>query len=953
MLCAPRRLLAPLLFLLAACSKPGDPIDPATATSRDLEGWWLHRSDAGSQHSILGLLSETEARRQLPVEENGIVIPPPEGLSTSYESGGWGEVLYTNYVATWSVSGGQLVENVLADRDGPLDATWSTAIRALTPRQSLTLQSSQDPSGERTWRWYERCPVFMDTGWHAYSVPIPGCAPSLAQGNSLAFDDEGHLHAAVGVLTGDRCVKPVYAYVTKGCEPRRYVLPDFGHSAIEVRGGVVRLALVTANAQVLVFEGPAGALTFQQTLVDNGPVPTNGLRFLPGAERPTLLLRADRVNDTPLLTTYTLEGSAWTKRTGAQVPFPFASSIAPGGDVVFVRDFAVHRVRPDGTPVGAPLALPRERPVPEPPVVTEDGRVQVVLEGRDLGDVLGGQGGRVVGRELVFAEWGGQRWREVSLGRGYEAFFVNGPGGVTRLVVSLEKASQPSWALYELRDGVIVATERITSAGAFAPGATPDFYTRPRAVVDAAGAIGFSAIGLDLSYRAPGGPPERRPASMTLALRGTGGGRVVSDDGRIDCRGECLVTGATGERILVRAIPDPGSALRMPCYDSAILGGDRCYLELLGTGDTFLVDTMQTPYERTLSIGNPGGSALSARASARGERVLLQANLTTGVTSFAIGATELSLAAPAQRALVGYDRASGTGWTTPLPEDALALQALPEGGGWVVLAVFGVVELGGRQLGAVNTRQVLRVRVDATGKVTDSALLAEGDSLFQFAAAVALDGSAVVAFRTPSAPQAQFARLDAAGASSQGSLGVDAPPQRAWVDGERALVTAGSTLVSLQGGTVAGSRTFSGVTLSAAALQGGRAVVGLTLSVEADFGGGVRPPGDYLAQYDAALALTAQAVLTAPAVAVAAFDDGAVGMLSNRITGGTWAARFDAALAARGALEPLDLKNVLIQNSSQDENSLVLLGLQTGAASLDGYRLTAQTPRTWLIEVAR
>lgn len=935
------------LLLISACPKPGEPIDPATATAKDVEGWWLVRSDGG-ESTVIGLLSESEARRQLPVDENGLVVPAGQGVSTSYTLDGWGAVLLTNYVATWRVAGGQLTEQVLADRDGPRQATWTTDIKTLTPRQSIALASTRDATGQRTYRWYERCPAFLGNGWHTYA--ITPCSPSISQGNAIAFDADGNLHAAVGIFAAGGCLKPSYALVTKGCEPRRAALPNFSWSALDVRDGIVRLALVTATAQLLVLEGPVGALTFKQSLVDNGPVTAHGLRFLPGAERPTLLVRADQVNGEPVVTGYSLEAGAWQRRSGAQPPF--TATVAPSGDVVFVKDFAVHRTRLDGTPVGAPVPLSRQRPVGPPPLVTADGRVQVVLTGRDVGDGPGGVGGRAIGKELVFAEWDGQRWREVPLGLGYEALLVTAPGGRPRVIASLEKASSPGWVLYELDGGAIASSERI-----FGPpsgiGATPDFRSRPQAVVDAAGAIGFSPSGAGLFYRAEG-PLERKPASVTLSLRGTGSARVVSADGRVDCRDECVVSGLAGERLLVTAMADRGNAVRLPCVESSTLGQDRCFLDLTERGGTLLVDTMKTPYERTLAAGNRGGTALASRASSRGDRALLQANFAPGVVTFAIGPTELSFTRPTPRALVGFDRATGTGWMTPLPEDALALQALPEGGGWVVLAVSGVVELGGRSLGAENARQVLRVRVDGAGQVTDAALLAEGSGLSQLAAAVGPDGSAVVAFRAPGVATAQVARLDASGGRAQGSLGIDAAPRQAWVDGERALVAAGSSLVSLQGPAVAGSRAFPAtVTVNAAALHGGRAVVAFTLAVDADLGGGSRPAGPALAQYSAALALTDQAGLSAAPVAVAAFADGVVAMLANQATGGTWSARFDARLAQVGPLEDLGLRNVQLRDSSQDEDGLVLLGLQTGLATLDGFRVTGEPPRTWLIEVRR
>jgi hypothetical protein len=129
---------------------------------------------------VLGLLPEAEARRQLPVAENGIVIPASKGVSTSYEAATWGAVIFTNYVATWGVSGGKLVEDVLADRDGPLQATWSTPIRALTPRRSLTLDSSRDVTGQRTWTWYDRCPVFEETPWPSPTAPPPSARATVS-----------------------------------------------------------------------------------------------------------------------------------------------------------------------------------------------------------------------------------------------------------------------------------------------------------------------------------------------------------------------------------------------------------------------------------------------------------------------------------------------------------------------------------------------------------------------------------------------------------------------------------------------------------------------------------------------------------------------------------------------------------------------------------------------------
>ncbi|MCA2981814.1 MAG: hypothetical protein INH41_17490 [Myxococcaceae bacterium] len=48
-----------------------------------------------------------------------------------------------------------------------------------------------------------------------------------------------------------------------------------------------------------------------------------------------------------------LEAGAWQRRSGAQPPF--TATVAPGGGVVFVKDFVVHRTRLDGSLVGRPM----------------------------------------------------------------------------------------------------------------------------------------------------------------------------------------------------------------------------------------------------------------------------------------------------------------------------------------------------------------------------------------------------------------------------------------------------------------------------------------------------------------------------------------------------------------------------------------------------------------------
>lgn len=940
-----------LLVGLAACSDPGGAVDPKSATARDVEGWWLYKDEATKQSTILGLLGEPAARQQLPVDENQLVIPPGSGVSVLYERGTTsGQVFQPNYVATWSVSGGQLLESVLADRDGPSQQRFSTAIRALTPGVSMSLESSRSASGERIYRWYDRCPVTATNGWYDYIVADPACPPSITAGNGLALDADGNVHATMGVFTSSRCTRAIYAYVTKGCEPRRYTLPNFTHSAIDVRDGVVRLALVSAGAQILLFEGPVGALDFKQTVIDNGPVTAHALRFLTGAAKPTLLVGADLPAGAEAVTSYTLEGAAWAKRSGGQVPFAFASRVAPNGDVVFVRDFAIQRVRLDGTAVGQPLPLPERKAVSEPPIVREDGRVQLVYARRELGSGLGGIGGSVLGYEGVYAEWDGQRWRSVSLGLVGDVRLAPAPGGRARVMASLGKASAPAWALYELEGDRVVGAERLLGLPR-GVGSTPEYHSSAQLASSPAGALAFSATGEVLGYRAASGPVERVPSTTTITFRGTGRARVVSDDGRVDCTADCAVTGLSGDRIPVRVVPEPGSAARMECVPSFNFGEDRCTVDLVVPGATFVVETAATPFERVLPLGNASGNASATRFSVAGDRVLLQADFGSSGLTFGVGSTELALSAPAPRALVGYDRAAKVGWMTALPEPALALRASPQGGGWLVIAVSGVTEVGGVRVGAANARQVLRLRVGVDGKLGDPAVVAEGPAFADLAAALGPDGSALLAFRTASTAPAQFARLGATGAATVGALGVTAPPQLVWLDGDRALVAAGPNLVALQGGAVAATRTIPGATVQAAAIQGGRALVSLALSADADFGAGARPASPYLVQYDAALNPTASVAVQVTAVAL--FADGAMALTVNPTTRGTAAVRYDGALAPRGTPQDLGLSNVRILASGQESGRMVLLGLQLGAAMFDGFRLTSETGRTWLLEVAR
>jgi hypothetical protein len=933
-------------FITLGCRAPGQPIDPASATAQDVEGWWLHRGpDPYREATVFGFLGQAIARRQLPLDENQVVLPAGAGVSTVYAGTAWGGPLIAMQVGTYAVSGGKLLEEVLADRDGPSDAAYATAIRALTPGVSMTLESSRDPSGARAYSWHDRCPVVGATGWYVYAPPVPGCAPSMASGNSLAVDADGDLHATVGVFTGSGCVKASYAYITRGCEPRRYVLPTFGYSALEVRDGKVRIALVTADSnQLVLFEGKVGALSFTQSLIDPAPGTTRGLRFLQGAARPTLLWKGGTDTAVDTLLAYTQEADGrWTQRAGAEVPVPWVSAVTPAGDVAFIREGAVHRVQLDGTPAGAPLPLPEPRESSVAPRVLADGRVQVVYAERPIGTNFGGVGGVVMGWEGIFAEWNGQAWTRTRLGLMQDAYVASPPsGGPARIVASLEKAAYPTYALYEVSGGQVTHSERIFANGTVGAGATQDYHTEPQAVVDAQGAIAFSTTGLDVVWRPVTGATDRAPASVDILFDGSGKARLVSDDGRVNCSGPCTVTGRSGERLRVRAVPEKGSRARMTCHDSTVFGRESCDLDLTGTRTTFIVSAALSPFERAMVVGNPGGSAKASRASVLGERLVLLAEVSPGQASFQVGSTPVPLAPATTRAVVGFNRATASGWSTALPEPALAVRALEDGGAWVVLPVNGVADIGGRGVGAAGETHLVRLRLGPDGKTLDAVTLASGSVLNGMAGDVAPDGTAAVAFRAGSAP-AEFARVGPTGGAVRIPRGAEGPASHLALHGERAVVAVGTSLVSLTGPVVTATRPLPGARVESLALDGPRALLALTLLAEADVGGGPRPAGGYLVQYDASLALTA-AVKT-PAVAVVAVPGGAIAATASAAT------RYDLSLAPVGTSLNLGLANHRIVASAPGDDSLAFVSAIQGAAIIDGFNMLEGVPRTALLEV--
>lgn len=914
-----RSAVAFLLVLGGCGGGDGDgTVTPSRVTAADLEGYWVAEAPPDSIGGVLrttfGFTSAQRAPLVLPFALYDLPVPEGDPVSVVYRGIAGSADQEDIQYATYSVDRGRIHQIVLGDIGSLPGTEYSTQILQFTRGESMTIESDLDPSGARTYRWHARCPLENPAGWQDHRGHLPDCAPGLALGASIAFDARGDLHAVHGIGEAARCEVPTYAYVSETCIPRFFEIPMFRWSAVDVTDGVVRIALTLIDERVVVFARRLDEPDFGPAeLLDPAPGTARAIRFLEGAERPTVLWSGTTSGFDDVLHRYTRQNDGtWTKDSDDAIGYPFDATLTPEGDVVFANDDGVQRVTTEGTPVGTPIAMPSTRRI-APLHVTPSGRIQLVYSG----EALTGPGGALIGNGAVFAEWNGTAWEEIALGASTgEAWIVSSDDGPARVVTIAQSGPVVDLVLHTIEDSQ-VRTELGIPSAPFGAGGRPD-YVRPSAVVGPEGHVAFVLDGRQLWIRRDE-PLVRQPATLNVTFAGSAPGlRIRSDDGRFECTSDCTLDVEVGERIFFHVDAPPGWRSTLSCHESSILGRTSCFVPIRAATQTLSVTAERTPVQRTLFVGGEALMSVGTTFDARGDRLVLQAELNPGRTDLTVGATALTLASHAPYALVGYERSSGDAWITPIPSATLALAAEPDGGAWLVAAVLGTATFGTTTVGTLGTTSLVRARYDADGAFVDVTTLASGASLVVHVADVEPDGT--VAAAITDGVTRFFVHADTSGTATRTELPIAGMPIDLAMDGARSVLALDTGLVTTNGASVVGSRPLSNATTLDVAIHGERVVALVNAFGPVDFGGGSRTGDVFVVRYDGSLTHVADVMATTGTGRthhIAIVADATIVAVADQVF------RYDPNLD--DALEPLARELGTALASGQDEDSLMLM----------------------------
>lgn len=678
--------------------------------------------------------------------------------------------------------------------------------------------------------------------------------------------------------------------------------------------GVLRIALTLLDEQVVVFSRRLDEPDFGPgEVLDAAPGTARALRFLKGAERPTVLWNGTTTGLDATLHRYSRQSDGtWTKDSNDAVPYPFDATLTPDGDVVFASEDGVQRVTTEGASVGAPIAMPSPRRV-TPLHVTPSGRIQYVY----AGESLTGPGGVPIGNSAVFADWNGTAWEETVLGAASgEAWIVSHDEGPARVVTLAQSGPASDLVLHTIVEGQVRSELGIASAP-FGAGGRPD-YVRPSAVVGPEGHVAFVLDGTRIWIRRDE-PLVRQSATLSLSFEGGAPGlRLYSDDGRIDCTSDCTVDVAVGERLLFHVDAPPGWQSTMSCYESSILGQPSCFVPIRAATQTLTVTSERTPIQRTLFVGGSALMSVGTAFDARGDRLVLQAEFNPGRTDLVVGTTELALATHAPFALVGYERSTGDAWITPIPGATLALAAASDGGAWLVDEVLGTATFGATTVGTPGTTSLVRVRYDANGTAVEAITITSGVNLVAYVADLEPDGTLAAA--VADGPTRFFVYADASGTATRTELPFDGMPLDLAMDGARSVLSLDTGLVTTNGAAIVGSRALSNASVLDVSIDGDVVVALASAIGPVDFGGGPRTGNVFVARYDGALEHVADVMATSGTGRtnhIATVGDATIVAVADQIL------RYDAMLES--VVEPLELAVGTPFASGRDEDSLMVI----------------------------
>jgi hypothetical protein len=515
-----------LIVCVAAC---GD--DAGTPSTSKLRGWWSFE-DAATQ-TVFGFVPADEIATT--VDTEGVSVPPGADLAVVYTGSAYSEGLELLQMSTYEVVDGTLVQTVLADVASPPGTQYGTDIIELDDTH-LTLESTNDPSGMRTYAYSSRCPNENNVGWALAGFGDP--SDPTKHDPALAIDAKGHVHALLGSAGG-----ATYSVFGNGCRP--IIEPALGarKQAIALVGDEVHalFELINDGSVVHRWRTAPGAPWQVEPVIP--PTTTTFLYqlklFVDGDD---LIALASRTDGSLLI--YRRDGSGWSS-VPVVVPDPQRraedATIGGTGEIVIWTSDRVRRIR--GTAV---------EDIPPPIPGGTAGSVRVDAMGRIHAaweHTVISSAGSFGGMRSAYGIYDGT-WVVHQLGPMMFPRVVTTPEGPLRVIGT------------ELRNDTLTLTEiaddgSLTSELLMDGGVTPGVFTAGTAVDAVAAPDGTIAASFSSKFVQVRFPKRLRPArTATLTLRfGLGAGRAYTDDGAIDCTATCTKQVPLGTRYQLRLDP--------------------------------------------------------------------------------------------------------------------------------------------------------------------------------------------------------------------------------------------------------------------------------------------------------------------------------------------------------------------------------------------------------------
>lgn len=244
--------------------------------------------------------------------------------------------------------------------------------------------------------------------------------------------------------------------------------------------------------------------------------------------------------------------------------------------------------------------------------------------------------------------------------------------GPLRVVHGLYKGRYPPLALTEIaRDGSL-RSELITlqQSAPMGGGTSPDPFFHPTAAVGPDGSIAAAWDGQHVYIRPPDTQFVRERTTITFAIEGTGGGRIRSADGTIDCTATCTVEVPVGSRHQLFFEPDSQSVLdQYPGYAASLSLYGYVWFDMFAhVQNPVRVKFRHKPVAAVYPVSTAGGSTAGVNGlAARDGRVAIIA-VTNGDISFGG-----SVATIPSGEVLAVREADGRVWAVPVPMTPAAL----------------------------------------------------------------------------------------------------------------------------------------------------------------------------------------------------------------------------------------------------------------------------------------